>query len=71
MNIDCVALHSVLSQMERVQALGKFKSRYVRVLIATDVASRGLDIPAGGWVRLSNECCLFMNILCSGFSDQL
>jgi len=46
MNIDCVALHSVLSQAERVQALGKFKSRYARVLVATDVASRGLDIPA-------------------------
>ena len=40
-----VALHSLLSQNRRMAALGKFKSEQVRVLVATDVASRGLDIP--------------------------
>jgi len=40
-----VALHSLLSQNRRLAALGKFKSEQVRVLVATDVASRGLDIP--------------------------
>lgn len=34
-----------MRQKERVAALGKFKSNIVRILIATDVASRGLDIP--------------------------
>lgn len=40
-----VALHSLLSQNRRLASLGKFKSQQVRVMVATDVASRGLDIP--------------------------
>jgi len=48
LEIPAVALHSQLSQMDRIKALGRFKSRYVQVLVATDVASRGLDIP---WVE--------------------
>jgi ATP-dependent RNA helicase DDX49/DBP8 len=43
--IDCVTLHSLLSQNRRAAALGKFKSQVSKVLVATDVASRGLDIP--------------------------
>jgi ATP-dependent RNA helicase DDX49/DBP8 len=35
-----------LSQNRRLAALGKFKSQHVRVLVATDVASRVLDIPS-------------------------
>jgi ATP-dependent RNA helicase DDX49/DBP8 len=46
MGIECAALHSVLSQSSRMQSLQRFKSLAVRVLVATDVASRGLDIPA-------------------------
>eukprot|EP00002_Diphylleia_rotans_P039899 TRINITY_DN9376_c0_g1_i4.p1 TRINITY_DN9376_c0_g1~~TRINITY_DN9376_c0_g1_i4.p1 ORF type:complete len:462 (-),score=101.90 TRINITY_DN9376_c0_g1_i4:12-1397(-) len=38
-------MHSVLSQPERLASLAKFKSGIVSILIATDVASRGLDIP--------------------------
>ncbi len=41
----CVTLHSMMSQSRRLAALGKFKSGISRVLISTDVASRGLDIP--------------------------
>ena len=44
--VDNVALHSLLSQNRRLAALGKFKSQRTRVLVATDVASRGLDIPS-------------------------
>lgn len=40
------ALHSEMKQTSRVEALQKFKGKTVRALIATDVASRGLDIPA-------------------------
>ncbi|URE01343.1 DEAD-box ATP-dependent RNA helicase [Musa troglodytarum] len=40
-----VALHSHKSQSLRLSALNRFKSGQVSVLVATDVASRGLDIP--------------------------
>ncbi|KAF4321658.1 hypothetical protein BBO99_00001161 [Phytophthora kernoviae] len=41
----CVTLHSMMSQNRRLAALGKFKSGLNHILISTDVASRGLDIP--------------------------
>jgi len=43
--LDCVSIHSVLLQRQRLAALNKFKSSQVKIIIATDVASRGLDIP--------------------------
>lgn len=46
LGLKTTALHSQLpSQAHRKSALAKFKSGYVRICIATDVASRGLDIP--------------------------
>ncbi|KAI9137726.1 P-loop containing nucleoside triphosphate hydrolase protein [Paraphysoderma sedebokerense] len=39
------ALHSMMSQSERIASLAKFKSNIVPILLATDVGSRGLDIP--------------------------
>lgn len=44
MEVPCAPLHSEMSQSDRLSSLGKFRSNYVRVLVATDVASRGLDI---------------------------
>ncbi|XP_039295329.1 probable ATP-dependent RNA helicase DDX49 isoform X5 [Nilaparvata lugens] len=41
-----VALHAMIPQKVRLAALAKFKTNLVKILIATDVASRGLDIPA-------------------------
>lgn len=42
--IEAAPLHGELSQGARTQALADFKASRVRALIATDVASRGLDI---------------------------
>ncbi|NXA55749.1 DDX49 helicase, partial [Nothocercus julius] len=44
-NFPSVALHSMMKQRQRFAALAKFKSSIFRILIATDVAARGLDIP--------------------------
>ncbi|XP_044729265.1 probable ATP-dependent RNA helicase DDX49 [Chrysoperla carnea] len=40
-----VALHAMVAQKQRLASLAMFKSNLVKILIATDVASRGLDIP--------------------------
>jgi superfamily II DNA/RNA helicase len=42
--IPAAALHGEQSQGARTQALADFKASKVRVLVATDVASRGIDI---------------------------
>jgi ATP-dependent RNA helicase RhlE len=42
--LEAVAIHSDRSQGDRIKALEQFKSGDVRVLVATDVAARGLDI---------------------------
>ena len=52
--LPCVALHSLKSQGERLAGLATFKSGVVKILVATDVASRGLDIPQVGLVINSN-----------------
>ena len=41
---NCTALHSDKTQGERMQALADFKDGKVTVLVATDIAARGLDI---------------------------
>ena len=43
--IESEALHGDLAQSQRERALGAFRSGRVGVLVATDVAARGLDIP--------------------------
>lgn len=42
--VSVVAIHGNKSQNQRQRALESFKSNQVRVLLATDLASRGLDI---------------------------
>ncbi|KWU43139.1 DEAD-domain-containing protein, partial [Rhodotorula sp. JG-1b] len=46
LSFPSVPLHGQLSQSQRLGALNKFKSGAKTILVATDVASRGLDIPS-------------------------
>jgi len=42
--IKTATLHSNRSQNQRIRALKEFKSGLVRVLVATDIAARGIDV---------------------------
>jgi ATP-dependent RNA helicase RhlE len=44
-NIEAAAIHGNKSQGARTKALAGFKDGTVEVLVATDIAARGLDIP--------------------------
>ncbi|KAJ5140118.1 ribosomal RNA processing protein [Penicillium atrosanguineum] len=46
LGFGAIPLHGQLSQSSRLGALGKFRSRSRDILVATDVAARGLDIPS-------------------------
>jgi len=43
--LAAVALHSNKAQNARVRALDDFRSGRVRILVATDIAARGIDVP--------------------------
>ncbi len=43
-NIECAAIHGDKSQNQRQKALKSFKNGQIRVLVATDIAARGIDI---------------------------
>lgn len=43
--LKAAAIHGNKNQNQRQKALDQFKSNEIRILLATDVASRGLDIP--------------------------
>ena len=44
-SFKCEALHGDISQAQREKTLAGFRNGHFNVLVATDVASRGLDIP--------------------------
>jgi ATP-dependent RNA helicase DDX47/RRP3 len=45
LGFTAIPLHGQMTQAKRLGSLNKFKSKARSILIATDVASRGLDIP--------------------------
>lgn len=45
LDVRVASLHSQMPQQERTNSMHRFRANAARVLIATDVASRGLDIP--------------------------
>lgn len=46
LGFNSVCLHGQLSQPKRLGALNKFRAGNMNILVATDVAARGLDIPS-------------------------
>ena len=46
LGFGAIPLHGQLAQSARLGALGKFRARSRDILVATDVAARGLDIPS-------------------------
>ena len=49
-NIPSLSLHGEKNQEERIQVLENFRQAKTRVLVATDVSARGIDIPGVAYV---------------------
>ncbi|OII74469.1 ATP-dependent RNA helicase [Cryptosporidium ubiquitum] len=45
MGYSVTGLHSLMNQRRRLASLGKFRSKTSKLLVATGVAARGLDVP--------------------------
>lgn len=41
---DAEAIHGDISQMQRERTLSKFRAQHINILVATDVAARGIDV---------------------------
>lgn len=68
--LGCEALHGDITQTQREKTLNAFREGNFSVLVATDVAARGLDIPNVDLVRvhLLVNICLFGFTTCSRLS---
>ncbi|KAK9070842.1 hypothetical protein SSX86_009410 [Deinandra increscens subsp. villosa] len=62
-SFSCEALHGDISQHQRERTLAGFREGRINVLVATDVAARGLDVPNVDLVNISDSlviCNLYM-----------
>ncbi|CAJ0560031.1 unnamed protein product, partial [Mesorhabditis spiculigera] len=50
LGMDAISLHGQMTQQKRLGALNAFKTNSRNILVCTDVASRGLDIPGVDFV---------------------
>lgn len=50
-SLSCEALHGDISQNQRERTLSGFRDGRFNILVATDVAARGLDVPNVDLVR--------------------
>ena len=55
MGLRSSELHGNLTQSQRLQALDRFAKKEVDIMLATDVAARGLDIKVGMGERVSRR----------------
>jgi len=46
LGLSVVTVNGQMSQTKRLGSLARFKQKDAKILVATDVASRGLDIPS-------------------------
>ena len=69
-SFGCEALHGDISQGQRERTLAGFRDGRFNILIATDVAARGLDIPNVDLVSLFlvNMLFFFTHVNFSKFS---
>ena len=63
-SLKCEALHGDISQSQRERTLAGFRNGNFNVLVATDVASRGLDIPNVDLVGLFSILSLLLAVFC-------
>lgn len=59
-NYRCEALHGDISQSQRERTLAGFREGHFNILVATDVAARGLDIPNVDLVRFVQPFLLWV-----------
>jgi superfamily II DNA/RNA helicase len=63
-NYKCEALHGDISQSQRERTLAGFRDGNFNILVATDVASRGLDIPNVDLVDFFSILLSYVNCFC-------
>ena len=80
LGFEVTGLHSLQTQRQRLASLGKFRASRAKILIATDVAARGLDIPMvavvinlGCWLMVSQCLCIvfLLNIFPSRKTENI
>jgi ATP-dependent RNA helicase DDX21 len=64
--LGCEALHGDISQAQREKTLDAFREGKITVLVATDVAARGLDVPNVDLVCTTQPTCAAVFYLCFG-----
>lgn len=65
-SFKCEALHGDISQNQRERTLSGFRDGRFNVLVATDVAARGLDVPNVDLVRLFFYFILLLLFILTG-----
>ena len=56
LGLPAMALHASMQQRQRLKALDRFKADPAGVLVATDVAARGLDVTVSPLLPISSVC---------------